>query len=109
MLIVGIMLSVFSVAFQSIGLATAIPTIMGSFDADHLYPWAFTTMVSGMLLATIASGRVADTRGPAVPMYAGFALFAVGLVLGWLAPNVWVVLAARAVQGLGAGALNLTL
>ena len=109
MLIVGIMLSVFSVAFQSIGLATAIPTIMGSFDAGHLYPWAFTTMVSGMLLATIVSGRVADTRGPAVPMYAGFALFAVGLVLGWLAPSVWVVLAARAVQGLGAGALNLTL
>ena len=101
-LIVGIMLSVFSVAFQSIGLATAIPTVMASFDAAHLYPWAFTTMVSGMLLATIVSGRVADTRGPAAPMYAGFALFAVGLLLGWLAPNVWVVLAARAVQGLGA-------
>lgn len=108
-LIVGIMLSVFSVAFQSIGLATAIPTVMESFDATHLYPWAFTTMVSGMLLATIVSGWVSDTRGPAAPMYAGFALFAVGLLLGWLAPNVWVVLAARAVQGLGAGALNLTL
>ena len=109
MLIVGIMLSVFSVAFQSIGLATAIPTIMESFNSAHLYPWAFTTMISGMLLATIVSGRVADTRGPALPMYAGFALFAVGLILGWLAPTVWVVLAARVVQGLGAGALNLTL
>lgn len=108
-LIAGIMLSVFSIAFQSIGLATAIPTVMASFDAGHLYPWAFTTMVSGMLAATIIAGRVADVRGPAAPMYAGFALFAVGLVLGWLAPNVWTILAARAVQGLGAGALNLTL
>lgn len=108
-LIGGLMLSVFAVAFQSIGLATALPTLMASFDAGHLYPWAFTTMISGMLLATIVAGRVADLRGPATPMFVGFMLFGVGLVLGWLAPNVWVVLLARVVQGLGAGALNLTL
>lgn len=108
-LIVGIMLSVFTVAFQSIGLATALPTLMSYFDAGHLYPWAFTTMISGMLLATIFAGRLADKRGPALPMYLGFALFGIGLVLGWLAPTVWVVLLARLVQGLGAGALNLTL
>lgn len=108
-LIVGIMLSVFSVAFQSIGLATALPTVMSDFDATHLYPWAFTTMVSGMLLSTIIAGRIADTRGPALPMYVGFAMFLLGLLLGWSAPNVWVVLLARVVQGLGAGALNLTL
>ena len=52
MLIVGIMLAVFSVAFQSIGIATALPTPMASFGAESLYPWAFTTMVSGMLAAT---------------------------------------------------------
>jgi len=108
-LIVGIMLSVFAVAFQTIGLATALPTVMASFDAAPLYPWAFTTMVSGMLLSTILAGRVADLRGPALPMYAGFAMFAVGLLLGWFSPSVWWVLAARAVQGLGAGALNLSL
>lgn len=108
-LIAGIMLSVFSVAFQTIGLATALPTLMASFGAERLYPWAFTTMISGMLIATIFSGRIADLRGPAPPMYAGFALFALGLVLGWTAPSVWIVLVARLVQGLGAGAMNLTL
>ena len=108
-LLVGTMLAVFSIAFQSIGIATALPTLMASFDATSLYPWAFTTMISGMLAATIVSGRVADQHGPALPMYLGFALFALGLVLGWLAPSVWVVLLARLVQGLGAGALNLTL
>lgn len=109
LLIVGIMLAVLSAAFQSIGLATALPTIMASFEAGHLYPWAFTTIVSGMLLATVVAGRVADTRGPALPMYLGFLMFLIGLLLGWAAPNVWVVLLARLVQGLGAGALNLTL
>ena len=88
------MLAVFSVAFQSIGIATALPTLMASFGAESLYPWAFTTMVSGMLAATIVAGRIADQRGPAIPMYVGFALFGLGLVLGWLAPSVWVVLLA---------------
>lgn len=108
-LIGGIMLAVFTVAFQSIGLATALPTLMASFDATHLYPWAFTTMISGMLLATVVAGRIADLRGPAVPMLIGFGLFGAGLLLGWVAPTVWVVLLARLVQGLGAGALNLSL
>lgn len=108
-LIVGMMLSVFAVAFQSIGIATALPTVMDHFDAAHLYPWAFTTFVSGMLLAIIFAGRIADLRGPSLPIFAGFALFGIGLLLGWLAPSVWVLLAARLVQGLGAGALNLTL
>lgn len=108
-LITGIMLSVFAIAFQSIGIATALPTIMQFFEADHLYPWAFTTFVSGMLVATIVAGRIADLRGPALPMYSGFALFVVGLVIGWLAPNVWAFLLGRLIQGLGAGLLNLTL
>ncbi|AQP44999.1 MFS transporter [Tessaracoccus flavus] len=108
-LIAGIMLSVFAIAFQTIGIATALPTIMGYFETPHLYPWAFTTFVSGMLVATIAAGRVADLKGPAGPMYAGFGLFVAGLVVGSLAPNVWVLLVARLIQGLGAGALNLTL
>lgn len=108
-LIAGIMLSVFSIAFVSIGLATALPTVMGSFNAEGLYPWAFTTMISGMLLATIVTGRWADLRGPAIPLYAGFVLFVIGLLLGWLAPSVWLILVSRLVQGLGAGALNLAL
>ena len=109
LLIVGIMLSVFSVAFQSIGIATALPTIMGHFEAPHLYPWAFTVFITGMLVATVLAGRIADLRGPAVPMYAGFILFIIGLTVAWFSPDVFTFLGARLIQGLGAGALNLTL
>ncbi|OMG57469.1 MFS transporter [Tessaracoccus sp. ZS01] len=108
-LIAGIMLSVFAVAFQAIGIATALPTVMEDLGATVLYPWAFTTFVSGMLLAVVVAGRVTDRLGPSLPIYVGFALFGIGLVMGWLAPSVWVLLAGRVVQGLGAGALNLTL
>lgn len=109
MLVVGLFLSVFGVAFEMIGIATALPTIMGVFDAEGLYAWAFSSFVIGQLLATIIAGRVADRVGPLLPMAAGFVLFMTGLVAATMASSVWWLFAARLVQGLGAGALTLTL
>src|SRR6185295_20180234 len=40
-----------------------------------------------------------------IPFGAGLALFAVGLLIGGLAPSMPVLVAARAIQGLGAGAI----
>lgn len=108
-LLVGLVLSIFGIAFEMIGVATAMPTVMRDLDAPQLYAWAFSTMVTGMLLATLLAGRVADRIGPLRPMVLGYVLFSAGLVLGTLAPNVWVLLSARFVQGLGAGALTLAL
>lgn len=108
-LLLGLLLCVFGIAFQMIGVATALPTVMADLDASPLYAWAFSTMVTGMLLATMVAGRVADRRGPRLPMVVGFVLFALGLVGGALAPDVVTLLLARFVQGLGGGALNLAL
>lgn len=108
-LLVGLFLSVFGVAFEMIGIATAMPTIMDLFGAGGLYAWAFSTFVIGQLLATILAGRVADRRGPLAPMAAGFGAFLLGLVLAALAPGVGWFFAARLLQGLGAGGLMLAL
>ncbi len=108
-LVVGLALTVFTIAFETIGIATALPTMMSALHADHLYPWAFTTMVSTMMVTSVIAGRFADRRGPILPLHVGFAALVTGLLLGWAAPNVWVLLLARAVQGVGAGALNLSL
>lgn len=108
-LLVGLFLSVFGVAFEMIGIATALPTVMAQFDASHLYAWAFSSFVIGQLLSTILAGRLADRRGPLPPMLWGFALFIAGLLLATFAPNVWLLLVARFVQGVGAGGLNLAL
>ncbi len=108
-LLIGLVLSIFGIAFETIGVATAMPTVMRDLSAPQLYAWAFSTMVTGMLLATLLAGRVADRVGPLKPMVVGYILFAAGLLLGSVAPSVWVLLAARFVQGLGAGALTLAL
>ena len=108
-LLIGLVLSIFCIAFETIGVATAMPSVMRDLDAPRLYAWAFSTMVTGMLLATLLAGRLADRVGPLTPMVVGYVLFTAGLVLGSLAPTVWVLLGARFVQGLGAGALTLAL
>lgn len=108
-LIVGLALTVFTIAFETIGIATALPTMMSALHADHLYPWAFTTMSSAMMATSLIAGRFADRHGPIVPFHAGFGAFVAGLLLGWAAPDVWVLLLARVIQGVGAGALNLSL
>lgn len=108
-LLFGLVLSIFGIAFETIGVATAMPTVMADLDAPQLYAWAFSTMVTGMLLSTLLAGRVVDRAGPLRPMVLGYILFVLGLLLGSVAPDVWVLLAARFIQGLGAGALMLAL
>ena len=108
-LLIGLVLSIFGIAFETIGVATAMPTVMRDLHAPQLYAWAFSTMVTGMLLSTLLAGRITDRVGPLRPMVVGYVLFAAGLLLGSIAPSVWVLLAARFVQGLGAGALTLAL
>lgn len=108
-MLIGLVMTFFSIAFTVVGLATALPTVMQDLGALALYAWAFSTIVIGMLLSTLMAGRMADRVGPLLPMVAGYVLFATGLLMGALAPNVWVLLVGRLVQGLGAGALVLGL
>src|SRR5438132_598160 len=53
----------------------------------------------------VAGGREADRRGPAGPFLAGIVLFMAGLAAGGLAPSMLVLVLARGLQGLGAGAI----
>src|ERR1019366_2766938 len=52
----------------------------------------------------VAAGREADRRGPAIPFVAGLVVFGCGLAIAGLAPSMGVLVAGRALQGLGAGA-----
>lgn len=108
-LLVGLLLAVFAIAFQMIGVAAALPEAMRSLDAVALYPWAFSMTVTGMLTAILVAGRHCDRHGPLVSMGLGFGAMLLGLTAGSLATDVWMLLTARLVQGLGAGAINLTL
>lgn len=61
------------------------------------------------LLGIIISGRYIDRDGPWPVLAAGLGTFGVGLLLSGVAPSVAVLLAGRALQGLGGGAISTAL
>lgn len=82
----------------------AIGTALGT-DAAGMQQ-TLTAYFIAFGLAQMIYGPWADQSGRRVPLYAGFALFAVGTVLCILAPSAEWLLAGRFVQGLGGGALG---
>jgi MFS family permease len=57
------------------------------------------------LVTVVVAAHHADRVGPATPFVAGLVLFTAGLVVCGVAPSMVVLVAGRAVQGLGAGAI----
>ncbi|MEC3973820.1 MFS transporter [Amycolatopsis sp. H20-H5] len=102
---VALLLVVTLVAFESMGVATAMPTMVAELDGLSLYSWPFTTFLIASVVATVLSGRVGDLRGPAPALVAGPVLFAAGLVVAGTANGMAALLLGRALQGFGAGLL----
>jgi len=102
-LTVGLVLTITLVAFEALAVSTIMPIVADELDGLQLYGWVFTAFMLGSLIGIVLVGGLIDRRGLGGPFAAGIALFAVGLIVGGLAPSMPVLVAARFVQGLGAG------
>jgi EmrB/QacA subfamily drug resistance transporter len=85
----------------------ALPSIQSAlgFSADALQ-WvvnAYTLAFGGLLML---GGRMSDVLGRRRVFLAGMAVFAIASLAGGLAPSAGVLVAARAVQGIGAALLS---
>ena len=83
-----------------------MPDVAAEFGAagSDLYGWVFTAFFLGTLIGIVAIGGMVD-RSLAVPFLGGLGLFAIGLLIGGLASSMQVLVLARFIQGLGAGAI----
>ncbi|MDQ1520676.1 MAG: hypothetical protein QOI55_1749, partial [Actinomycetota bacterium] len=102
---VGLVLTITLVAFESLAIATVMPVVSDDLGGLGLYGWVFSGFFLGNLLGIVVAGQNADRHGPAKPFAMGLALFALGLLGGGLAPSMGVLVAARCLQGIGAGAI----
>ncbi len=103
---VGLVLVITLIAFEAMAVATVLPVAADELGGLRLYGWAFSAFLLTQLLGIVIAGEALDHRGPAVPMLAGVVTFAGGLLVAGLAPSMEVLVAGRAVQGLGAGAMG---
>src|SRR3984885_14454626 len=102
-LTVGLVLAVTFVAFEALAVATILPVVGRELGDLRLYGWVFSAFLLASLIGIVLAGTLADRMSLGRPMLAGLALFALGLVIGGTAPDMLVLVAGRAVQGLGAG------
>ncbi|MBW3556229.1 MAG: MFS transporter [Actinobacteria bacterium] len=102
-LAVGLILTITLVAFENLGVATAMPVVVRDLGDLHLYGWAFTAALLASVIGITVAGPAVDRRGPARPFAAGLVLFAVGLAIAGTASSMSVLVVGRFIQGLGAG------
>ncbi|MFL5652055.1 MAG: MFS transporter, partial [Chloroflexota bacterium] len=102
----GLVLTVTLIGFEALAISTVMPIVSAELGGIELYGWVFSAFFLGSLIGIVVVGGAIDRGGLAVPYAAGLGLFAIGLLAGGLAPSMLILVAARFVQGLGAGTLQ---
>lgn len=105
LIMVALCLAVFLAALDVTIITTALPTISEYFHSSAGYTW----IGSAFLLANCASipawGKVSDIFGRKPMILLANIIFMVGSLIAALSYNIGMLIAARAIQGLGAGGL----
>ena len=103
---VGVLLLISMVAFEAMGVGTAMPALVADLGALSLYAWPFVAFMAAGVFGTVLGGRWCDLAGPRLPLVAGPVLFGAGLTMAGTATGMAQLLVGRVLQGLGAGTLT---
>ncbi|SDD58847.1 MDR family MFS transporter [Auraticoccus monumenti] len=104
--LLAVMLSMGLVAIDATILATAVPAIVDDLGGFTQFPWLFSIYLLAQAVSVPVYGKLADVIGRRTVMLVGIGLFVLGSVLCGLAWTMPALIAFRAVQGLGAGAVQ---
>ena len=104
-LTLGLVLGVTVIALASLAVVTIAPLIPAELGGFERYGWIFSANLLATLLGTVWGGAQADRYGPGRAFGLGLVAFVLGSTLAALAPSREVLVAARALQGLGGGAV----
>ena len=95
-----------AVLLSSLGTSianVALPTLAEAFDASFQdVQWIVLAYLLAITTLIVSVGRLGDMIGRRRLLLAGIALFTAASVLCGIAPTLWLLIAARAAQGLGA-------
>ena len=86
-------------------VGTALPRITSELAGEDIYTWVVTAYLLTSTVTVPLYGRLSDTHGRKPLLLFGVSVFLVGSALCGLAQTIGQLVAFRAVQGIGAGAL----
>ena len=104
--VVSLLLGLFLAAMEMTVVSTAMPTVVAELGGLPLYAWAFAAYMLATTVTVPIWGKLADLRGRKPVLLAGVALFLGGSFACGHADSMGALIAWRAVQGLGAGAMQ---
>jgi EmrB/QacA subfamily drug resistance transporter len=102
----GVMAGIAVAALDSTVVGTAMPTIIGQLGGISEYGWVFAAYLLTATTTVPIFSTLADSRGRKPVFLAGLALFVGGSVLCGLSGSMLQLIIFRAIQGLGAGAVQ---
>ena len=105
-ILIALMLTTGLVAIDSTILATAVPSIVQDLGGFAQFPWLFSVYLLAQAVSVPVYAKLSDTVGRKPIVLVGIALFLVGSVLCGFAWSMPALIAFRALQGLGAGAIQ---
>ncbi len=99
------MLVQFTAVLTSTIVSTAAPTIVDEMHGLDLYAWLFSSYLLASSVAVPVVGKLSDLFGRRPFYIAGLSLFLVGSAVSGLSQNMGELIAARALTGIGGGAM----
>ncbi|GAC1611936.1 MAG: MDR family MFS transporter [Mycobacteriales bacterium] len=102
----AVMLCVSLVALDSTIIATAVPSVVADLGGFSQFPWLFSVYLLTQAVTVPLYGKFADVLGRKPVMLFGIAVFVGGSLLCGVAWSMPTLIAARALQGIGAGAVQ---
>ncbi|MET8076443.1 MDR family MFS transporter [Streptomyces sp. NPDC005303] len=105
---VTIMLGMLLAALDQTIVGTALPTIVSDLGGAEHMSWVVTSYLLAETVATVLVGKFGDLFGRKVVFQVSAIVFITGSFLCGLASNMSLLIAWRAMQGVGAGGLMVT-
>src|SRR6195952_1472586 len=100
------MLGMALAALEATAIASAMPTAVGEMGGVEQLSWVFTAYLLTSTVTVPLYGKLADLYGRKPVLLVGIALFLAGSMASGLSRSIGALIAFRALQGLGAGAMQ---
>jgi EmrB/QacA subfamily drug resistance transporter len=104
--LVALLLATFMAAMEATVVATAMPTVIADLGGVAHYAWVGSAYLLASTVSVPLFGKLSDISGRRPVLLFGLALFLLGSIASGAAPSIELLIAARTVQGLGAGVIQ---
>lgn len=108
LIFLAVVLGMLLAALDQTIVATALPTVVADLGGAGHQSWVVTSYLLASTIVTAVVGKLGDTFGRKTAFQAGVVFFLAGSILCGMAESMTMLVASRALQGIGGGAITVT-